>query len=317
MDCLERWEALSARLSRRSASSQPSLVAAGCVRVTIRPACRYSALSRRIARSRSKPGQLASSCRLVVCRCRRVHRRGERAGQVQRRAGPHRAGCGRPPRPGSRAATRRARRAARAPRSAGRAARTRVLLADGGRAPSPGWPQQRRLDVQHAQVGQAHGQELRHRHRAMRQALAREDRQRQHAGVALQVDRQRAGRGACTRPSPRAARSGGRRCSKRSRSGISDGLSDDRRVRLPPSAPRPHLLEVATERAHAHQVRRPEGQCRLEHHGDCGIADSALSVLHARSAIRMTTASRAPRFQRFGAAPPARARSARPAWWRS
>ena len=72
-----RW----ARADRSGGTSDPrqrrllnqlSLVAAGCVRLTISPACRYSALSSRMARSRSKPGQLAISRRLLVCTRMRV-----------------------------------------------------------------------------------------------------------------------------------------------------------------------------------------------------------------------------------------------------
>jgi ATP-binding cassette subfamily F protein uup len=60
---LERWEALGAADRRPRARqdvllNQPSLVAAGWVRLTISPDCRYSALSSRMARVRSKPGQL-------------------------------------------------------------------------------------------------------------------------------------------------------------------------------------------------------------------------------------------------------------------
>ena len=46
--------------------NQPSLVAAGWVRLTIKPACRYRPLSMRMARSRSKPGQLEMSRKVLV-----------------------------------------------------------------------------------------------------------------------------------------------------------------------------------------------------------------------------------------------------------
>ena len=58
-------------------------LAAGCVRLTISPACRYSAFSSRIARSRSKPGQSAMLAQIGGLPLQAPHGGLERAGQRQ------------------------------------------------------------------------------------------------------------------------------------------------------------------------------------------------------------------------------------------
>ena len=63
-------------------------VAAGCERLTISPACRYRALSRRMARSRSMPGQSAISRRLRRVGAQPLDGRGQRAADGQRATGP-------------------------------------------------------------------------------------------------------------------------------------------------------------------------------------------------------------------------------------
>ena len=68
MGALERWEELGSRWG--SVQNQPSRTASGCERLTISPLCRYSALSSRVARSRSMPGQSASSFSVALARAR-------------------------------------------------------------------------------------------------------------------------------------------------------------------------------------------------------------------------------------------------------
>ena len=83
---LERWEALGAALNARGSATgklpnQLSLVATGCVRLTISPPCRYSALSRRIARPRFRPGHSRHLAQVGAFAVQAVHGGLHHAGQ--------------------------------------------------------------------------------------------------------------------------------------------------------------------------------------------------------------------------------------------
>jgi ABC transport system ATP-binding/permease protein len=208
--------------------NQPSLVAAGCVRLTISPACRYRPLSMRMARVRSKPGHSAISRRLVVWRLSFFAGRGQRAREVEdAQVHGRRDAVGRLAGDlGQQFVARAAQRQLPQQLAQRRIVRLHRRLRQRGQV---GHGHRGLLDAQHLQVGQLQVEELRHRQHAVHQAVHREDRQRQHVLAQLQVHGDGAGMAhragqhleqLALRPLP----------SKRSRSWCSEGSSADSRV---------------------------------------------------------------------------------------